>query len=101
MPAYMISHVTVTNKEKFESYLAKTQIVGAKYGAKPVAVGMQPKMLNGESDGHQMVFVIGFPTMEKLDAWHHSDEYQAIVALRDDGSDQHMVAYEGKVMSPS
>jgi uncharacterized protein (DUF1330 family) len=101
MPAYMISKVTVTNKEKFESYLTETKTVGAKYGGKPVVVGTQPKMLNGESDGHHMVFVVEFPTMEKLDAWHSSDEYQAIVSLRDEGSDQHMVAYEGKVMSPS
>ena len=98
MPAYMISQVTVTNKEKFESYLAKTRPIVAKYGGKPVVVGSQPKMLNGESDGHQMVVVIEFPTMEKIDVWHSSDEYQAIVSLREEGSDQRMVAYEGKVM---
>ena len=101
MTAYMMSHVTITNKAKFESYLSKTKVVGGKYGGKPVAVGTQPKMLNGESDGHQMVFVVEFPTMEKLDEWHSSNEYQAIVSLRDEGSVQHMVAYEGKVMSPS
>jgi uncharacterized protein (DUF1330 family) len=101
MPAYMITQVTVTNKEKFESYLAKTQAVGAKFGAKPVAIGTQPKMLNGEGDGHQMVFVIGFPTMEKLDEWHSSEDYQALVSLRDEGSDQHMVAYEAKAMPQS
>lgn len=101
MSAYMMSHVTVTNKEKFEGYLTQTQSIAAKFGAKPVAVSTLPKMLNGESDGHQMVFVIEFPTMEKPNAWHHSDEYQAIVRLREEGSGQHMVAYEGKVMSPS
>jgi uncharacterized protein (DUF1330 family) len=101
MPAFMISQVTVTNKEKFESYLAKTRTIVAKYGAKPVAIGTHPKMLNGESDGHQRVVVIEFPTMEKIDVWHSSDEYQAIVSLREEGSDQRMVAYEGKVMSPS
>ena len=101
MSAYMISQVTVTDQQKFQSYLAQTQPIAAKFGARPIALGGQPKMLNGESDDHQMVFVIEFPTMEKLDAWHSSDEYQAIVSLRDEGSDQHMVAYEGKMMSPS
>ena len=95
MPAYMMSQVTVTNQEKFQSYLAQTQPIAAKFGARPVAIGAQPKMLNGESDGHQMVFMIEFPTMEQLEAWHHSDEYEAIVALREEGSQQHMVAYEG------
>jgi len=94
MSAYMISQVTVTDKEKFENYLGKTRTLAAKYGARPIAIGAQPKMLNGESDGHQMVFVIEFETMEKLDTWHNSDEYQALVSLRDEGSDQRMVAYE-------
>ncbi len=94
MPAYMISQVTVTDKEKFESYISNTRSVAAKYGARPVVVGAQPKMLNGENDGHQMVFVIEFESMEKLDTWHSSDEYQALVSLRDEGSDQRMVAYE-------
>jgi len=97
----MISHVTVTNLEKFQEYLASTRSVAAKYGAKPLAVGSQPELLNGESDGHQMVFVIEFESMEKLHAWHRSDEYQAIVSLRDEGSDQHMVAYESMALPPS
>ena len=83
MPAYMISQVTVTDKEKFESYLASTRSVGGKYGARPVAIGTQPRALNGESDGHQMVFVIEFETMEKLDTGHNSVEYQALVSLRE------------------
>ncbi|NOX41939.1 MAG: DUF1330 domain-containing protein [Alphaproteobacteria bacterium] len=98
MPAYMISQVTVTDQEKFQSYLAQTLPIGAKFGAKPIVLGVQPKTLTGESDGHQMVFVIEFPTMERLEAWHHSDEYKAIVPLREEGSHQHMVAYEAKAL---
>ena len=101
MSAYMISQVTVTDKEKFQSYIASTRAVAAKYGAKPVAIGTHPKVLNGESDGHQMVFVIEFETMEKLDAWHSSDEYQALVSLREAGSDQRMMAYQELALPPS
>ena len=98
MPAYMMSQVAVRNQEKFQSYLAKTQPIAAKYGAKPVALGAQAKTLNGEDDGHQMVFVIEFPSMEQLEAWHQSDEYKSIVALREEGSRQHMVAYEAQAV---
>ncbi len=101
MPAYMISQVTVTDKEKFQKYLASTRSVAAKYGARPVAVGAQPKTLNGESDGHQMVFVIEFESMEKLDSWHKSAEYQALVSLRDEGSEQRMMAYDSGSLPPS
>jgi len=101
MPAYMISHVTVTDKAKFESYIANTRSVASKYGARPIAIGAQPKMLNGESDGHQMVFVIEFESMEDLDTWHTSDEYRALVPLREEGSDQRMVAYQAMAQPPS
>lgn len=94
MPAYMISQVTVTDRQKFESYIAKTRTVAAKHGGKPVAIGTQPKMLNGEGDGHQMVFVIEFESMAVLENWHNSDEYQALIPLREEGSDQRMVVYE-------
>ncbi len=101
MPAYMISQVTVTDRPKFESYLAKTRSIAAKHGAKPVAVGTQPKILNGDSDGHQMVVVIEFETMANLDNWHNSDEYQALIPLREEGSDQRIVAYEAMALPPS
>jgi uncharacterized protein (DUF1330 family) len=101
MSAYMISLVTVTDKEKFQSYIEGTRAVGAKYGARPVAIGAQPKMLKGENDGHQMVFVIEFDSMEKLDSWHNSDEYKALATLRDEGSEQRMVAYEEWVLPSS
>ena len=94
MPAYMISQVTVTDQQKFESYIAKTRPVAAKFGGKPVAIGNRPKMLNGESDGHQMVFVIEFESMSALEDWHNSQEYQALIPLREEGSRQRMVAYE-------
>ncbi len=98
MPAYMISHVTVTDQEKFQNYLAETRAVAAKYGARPVAMGNQPKMLNGDSDGHHLVVVAEFESMEQLDTWHNSDEYKALEPLRDAGSIQHMVAYEGMAL---
>ena len=100
MPAYMISQVTVTDKEKFDQYIASTREVGAKFGAKPLAVGAQPKMLNGEADGHQMIFVIEFESMEQLDNWHKSDDYHALVPLRDAGSNQRMIAYESMALAP-
>ncbi|MEO1919542.1 MAG: DUF1330 domain-containing protein [Paracoccaceae bacterium] len=94
MPAYMISRATVTCRDKFEEYIAKTRTVASKFDAKPIAIGANPKMLNGEKDVHGMVFVIEFESMEMLDRWHISDEYTALIPLPEEGSDQHMVAYD-------
>ena len=96
MPALMISQVKVTDQEKFQEYFAQTRSIGAKYGAKAVARGNQAKTLNGDNDGHQMVVVVEFPSMERLDAWYASDEYKSIIPLREAGSHQHIVAYEAQ-----
>jgi len=101
MPAYMVSHVTVTNKAKFDEYFKATRAVGAKYGARPLAIGAQPEMLNGESDGHQIVVIAEFESMEKLHQWHDSEEYKAITSLREEGSDQRMIAYEAMPLPPA
>ncbi len=98
MPALMISQVTVTDQEKFQDYFAQTRTIGAKYGAKAVARGNHAKTLNGDDDGHQMVVVVEFPSMEQLEAWYDSNEYKAIVPLREEGSHQHMVAYEAQAV---
>lgn len=55
-------------------------------------------MLNGNSDGHHMLVVAEFETMEMLETWHNSDDYRALVPLRDAGSVQRMVAYEAMAM---
>ncbi|MGX9356652.1 DUF1330 domain-containing protein [Roseobacteraceae bacterium S113] len=101
MPAYMTTQVKVKDKEKFQSYLAATQPVAAKFGGKPVVLGAQPTMLLGTNQDHEMMFVIEFPSMEKLNAWHDSEDYKALGPLRDEGSDQHMMAYEGMDGPPS
>ena len=36
-----------------------------------------------------------------LPGWHDSDDYQAIVSLREEGSDERMVAYEAMPLPPS
>ncbi len=94
MSAYMISQVTVTNREKFKEYLAATRDVASKYGAKIVARGEQRHILNGDGNEHQMVFVVEFPSIENLEEWNSSEEYQSLVPLRDAGSRQYMVAYD-------
>ena len=96
MPALMISQVTVTDQEKFQDYFAQTRTIAATYGARAVARGNQAKTLNGNEDGHQMVVVVEFPSMEQLEAWYGSAEYKSIVPLREAGSHQHMVAYEAQ-----
>ena len=71
MSAFMISQITITDAEKFQEYLTKTQI------------------------DHSIVVAVRFPDAEKLNSWFHSTDYQALIPLRDASSIQIMTAYDG------
>lgn len=41
-----------------------------------------------------MTVVVRFPSLERLDAWHDSPEYQELIGLRQAGADMTMTSYE-------
>lgn len=94
MSAVMISQIEVTDKDAFQEYLTKTQKIAGSYGAELLFRGRMDAVLNGEPANHQMVVIARFPDMETIRRWHASDEYQAIVPLREKGSRQLMTAYQ-------
>ncbi len=94
MAALMIATVTVENPEKFQEYFAETQKVAAPYGAELLYRGKADKALTGEETDHGLTVIVKFPSLEKIDAWHSSDAYQALVPLREAGTTMKMVSYE-------
>ena len=56
----------------------------------------RPMVIIDTAADDQMVVVAEFESMQALDTWHNSDEYKALVPLREEGSIQHMVAYEAR-----
>ena len=94
MSAIMISQIKVTDPQAFQSYMAKTQEVAASYNAKLLFRGKMTNILNGNSGAHEMVVIVTFPDMKTLNSWYASAEYQALIPLRDEGSDQLMISYE-------
>ena len=95
MSAFMISQITITDAEKFQEYLTKTQIVAKHYGAQMMFRGKLNSVLNGQAKDHSIVVAVRFPDAEKLNSWFHSTDYQALIPLRDASSIQIMTAYDG------
>ncbi len=94
MSALMIATITVKDPEKFQQYLAKTQEVAAPYGAELLFRGKVDRTLTGEDKDHGLAVIVRFPSIEKINEWYGSDEYQPLIALRDEGSDMKMTSYE-------
>ena len=94
MSALMIATITIKNPEKFQHYLAKTQEVAAPYGAELLFRGKVDQTLTGEGTDHGLAVIVKFPSLEQINEWYRSDEYQPLIALRDEGADMKMTSYE-------
>jgi uncharacterized protein (DUF1330 family) len=94
MSAIMISQVSVRNPELFQQYMTKTQQIAGRYGASMVTRGKFAGALANTPADHGLVVIVRFPSMQKLREWNESEDYRAIVDLRDQGSTQVVAAYE-------
>jgi len=94
MSALMIANITVKNPEKFQLYLSKTQQVASLYGAELLCRGKVDRILTGETNDHQLTVIVKFPSIEIINEWFDSAEYQSLVSLRKEGTDMKMTSYE-------
>ena len=93
MSALMIARIAVKDQQKFQDYLAKSKAIASTYGAELMFRGKADKVLNGEDLDHGLLVVAKFPSIEKIDAWFNSAEYQPLNALRDEGTVMEMTTY--------
>ncbi|MDH3235212.1 MAG: DUF1330 domain-containing protein [Alphaproteobacteria bacterium] len=76
MPAYIVSQIRVTDRERFERYRQASIPVAKSYGARYLARSDAVECLDGAHDGRRVV-IIEFPNMSQLKAFWNSAEYQA------------------------
>jgi uncharacterized protein (DUF1330 family) len=85
LPAYIIASFTPIDTEKFQQYGASAPSTLIKYSGEILAKGPLESM-HGSSN-FQMQAIIIFPSREDASAWYHSEEYQALIPIRDAGMD--------------
>lgn len=94
MTAFFIVNVTVNDPELFQEYGSKMGPTLKAFGGEPVIRGKYSGQLDGETAEHKVAAVVKFPSLEKLNAWHASPEYQALIELRDRAADVMIATYE-------
>jgi uncharacterized protein (DUF1330 family) len=85
MSAYIIVGLTPKDTDKLQQYGASVPPILAKYSGEILKKGPAEK-LQGDF-AHLFQVVIAFPNREKALGWYNSDEYQALIPLRDQGMD--------------
>jgi len=85
MPALVTATVQIKNPEKFKEYASKVPETMSAHGGKMLTRGKLVQPLAGER-GHQVEAVFEFPSQAAAQSWYDSEEYQALVAVRDEGA---------------
>lgn len=92
MTAFFVATVTLKDADKFQEYAAAVGPTIAAHGGQLLVRGKLDKVLAGTAE-HQMTAVASFPSMDALDGWYQSAEYQALIPLREAGADMNLVSY--------
>ena len=85
MPVIVSATVQIKNPEKFKEYASKVPATMGAHGGKMLTRGKLVKPLAGEC-GHQIEAIFEFPSQEAAQDWYDSEEYQALVAVRNEGA---------------
>ena len=91
--AYLIGHITVKNKDKWDEYRSKVPATLEPWGAELIFRGKLCSVLSGSHD-HEDTVVIRFPDLKALNSWHSSSAYQSLIPVRQEAAKIELLSYE-------
>lgn len=91
--AYLIGHITVKDAEKWAEYRSKVPATLAPWGGELICRGSLFSVLSGNHK-HTDAVVIRFPDLQSLTDWHSSQEYQALIPIRQEAAEMDLLSYE-------
>ena len=94
MAAYLLAQVDVRDMQQYRQYTAKTPDIIAKYGGRFLTRGGEVVTLEGEEPAGRIV-LIEFPSLERVQEFYASPEYQAAKELRLPASTASFLALDG------
>ncbi len=93
MKAFFIAKLNIKDIEKFQRYAQGASASMQPFGGEVLIKGKIANQLAGISV-YQNTAVVSFPSQEKLDSWYSSDDYQALLPLRDEAADILITSYD-------
>ncbi|RAZ80048.1 DUF1330 domain-containing protein [Mesorhizobium atlanticum] len=94
MPAYIISDVTIRDREAFEAYRSRAAASIAAHGGRYLVRGGDVDALEGNWQPGLLI-VVEFPDSETARRWYRSDEYAAALEVRDTALSRNLILVEG------
>ncbi len=94
MAAYLLAQVEVSDMQQYRKYTAQTPGIIAKYGGRFLTRGGEVVTLEGAATTNRIV-LIEFPSLERVQEFYASAEYQAAKGLRLEAADASFLALDG------
>ena len=94
MSAYFVANVKITNAEEYQRYAAQTPAVIAEYGGRFLVRGGSVQFGEGAWGADRWI-ILEFPTMDALQRWYDSEDYQRIIDIRKRSTQTNAVAVAG------
>jgi uncharacterized protein (DUF1330 family) len=91
--AYVIGNITVIDQDKWSEYRSKVPETLIPWGGELVFRGRKSEVLGGQHK-HSDNVVIRFPNMTALNNWFSSDEYQALIPIRNQAASMDLISYQ-------
>ena len=94
MTAFFVSRIRVKSQDKLQEYAQSAGPTVRAHQGKVVLQGAKSNTLLGDEAGDHITAIAEFPSLDVLNAWFDSPEYQALTDLRDQAGDAQIVTYE-------
>jgi|TARA_A100001037_G_C15110067_1_gene618516 uncharacterized protein (DUF1330 family) len=94
MPAYVVGQVVVHDSEAYDEYRKRATATVEKFGGRFLARGGRVINLEGEEPATRNV-ILEFDSLETIEQWFSSPEYQDAKTYRDNVSVGNFMALEG------
>jgi uncharacterized protein (DUF1330 family) len=94
MPAYIISDVTIRDREAFEAYRTRAAASIAAHGGRYLVRGGDVETLEGDWQPSPLI-VVEFPDIETARRWYRSNEYAAALEVRDAALSRNLILVDG------
>ena len=94
MTAFFIALVkSIHDAEKWRAYGDSAGKTLAPFGGEAVCRGLFDRQLGGEK-ALTAAAVIKFPSLDALNEWFESDDYQSLIALRMEAADVELLSFQ-------
>lgn len=94
MAAYVLADITILDPSIYEDYRRQVPAVIEKYGGRYLVRGGASEVFEGDWPPNRVI-VLEFPDMDALRRWYQSDDYQALLRIRQRAARSNLIAVEG------